>query len=77
MKITHAAVRTPTPDEVRDLRTAHFLTAEQFAEIVYAATSTVYAWEHGRRDCPLTTWELLLIYFGRAQPRTFANSASR
>jgi hypothetical protein len=62
--------KSPTPDEVRDLREASGLTAQEFAEVVYNDAPACYAWEAGRREMQPLTWEFLNVYFGRAQVRT-------
>lgn len=62
-------ITSPTPLQVEKLRNKSGLTAEAFGALVYAERNTVYSWEKGRRECPPATWELLLIYFGKAQPR--------
>jgi DNA-binding transcriptional regulator YiaG len=62
-------MKAPTPEQVIKLRKQSGLTAAAFGALVYVDGAAVYSWEAGRRGCPLTTWELLLIYFGRANPR--------
>jgi DNA-binding transcriptional regulator YiaG len=62
-------IKPPTAKQVGRLRTASGLSAEAFGQIVYVGAAAVYAWEKGRRHCPLSAWEMLLIYFGKAEPR--------
>lgn len=62
-------LKAPSAEQVQRLREQSRLTASAFGELVYVEQATVYAWEAGRRQCPLSTWELLLVYFGKAEPR--------
>lgn len=62
-------IKAPTPEQVTSLRAEFEMTAADFGEIVYAEGATVYAWESGRRQCPVLTWEVLMVYFGKAEPR--------
>lgn len=59
----------PTAQEVAKLRSEAGLSAIDFGAIVYASAGAVNSWESGRRGCPLASWELLLIFFGKASPR--------
>lgn len=59
----------PHPIEVADLRKEAGLSAADFGALVYASAGAVNSWEAGRRGCPCATWELLLIYFGKAPAR--------
>lgn len=62
-------ITSPTPAQVERLRRRSGLTAQEFGALVYVEAATVWAWEKGRRQCPPSAWELLLIYFGQAEPR--------
>jgi len=66
------SLKQPTPEQVQRLRESAGMTASEFAELVYCEAPTVYAWESGRRQCPISSWELLLIYFGKTTPRRAA-----
>ena len=65
-------IKPPTAKQVERLRSTSGLSAEAFGQIVYVGAAAVYAWEKGRRHCPLSAWEMLLIYFGKAEPRSAA-----
>lgn len=43
---------SPTPAEIRELRTALGLTQAEFGELVDSARRTVEDWEAGRRNMP-------------------------
>ena len=62
-------IKPPTAKQVESLRRRADMTAEAFGQLVYVEPATVYAWEKGRRQCPASAWELLLVYFGKAEPR--------
>jgi hypothetical protein len=66
-------VKSPAPEQVRALRQAVNFTLAQFGEVVYATARTVNSWESGHRTCPPASWELMLLYFGRAAPRRFVD----
>jgi DNA-binding transcriptional regulator YiaG len=55
----------PTPEEIRELRTAYGLTQAQFGEIVSAARRTVEDWEAGRRNMPAPKFELARLKLKR------------
>lgn len=59
----------PTPEEVKALRTEAGLTQNAFAEIARASPAALQSWEQGRKACPVNTWEVLLVYFGKVPPR--------
>lgn len=67
----------PTAQDVAALRAQHALTAVEFGRLAHVSAATVYAWETGRRACPLQPWELLQIYFGKTRPRIHYASAPR
>lgn len=68
-------IKSPTPAQVIALRKRFKMTAQEFADIVYMTQDSVYSWEAGRRQCPPAVWELLLIFFGKAQPRRYTEPA--
>jgi DNA-binding transcriptional regulator YiaG len=70
-------IKPPTARQVERLRSTSGLSAEAFGEIVYVGAPAVYSWEKGRRQCPLSAWELLLIYFGKAEPRRQAEEVEQ
>lgn len=62
-------MKHPTPQQVAQMREDARMTQREFGELVNASPAAVQSWEAGRRACPLNTWELLLIYFGKQAPR--------
>jgi DNA-binding XRE family transcriptional regulator len=67
----------PTAQEVAQLRADAGLSTHDFAQLVYASVASVQAWEAGRRQCPLPSWELLQVYFGKAPARVLGARTSR
>lgn len=53
--------RNPTPAEVAQLREDMELTQTQFGQLLYAALSTVQAWEGGTRRMPAAAWEYICL----------------
>jgi len=57
-----------TPEKIRDLRKAFFLTREELGAYVYSTARTVRSWETGDRQMPEAVWELLMIKLYNAKP---------
>lgn len=60
---------SPTPAEIRELRTAYGLTQVQFGELVDAARRTVEDWEAGKRNMPAPKFELAQLKLKRRRKK--------
>lgn len=69
MKTAKESMLSPTPAEIRELRTAHGLTQVQFGELVDAARRTVEDWEAGRRNMPAPKFELAQLKLKRRRKK--------
>jgi len=63
--------KAPTAEQVRALRNESGLSADRFGALVGVTGRGVFRWEQGDAKCPASTWELLLIGFGKIKPRRF------
>jgi len=54
-------MKTPTKDQVAQARKDAGLTQAQAAELCCVSKSAYQHWEHGRRQMPRGSWELLLM----------------
>lgn len=59
---------TPTPAEIKLLRSKHRLSQHEFGQIVYMTGRTVRNWESGERNMPQALWELMLFKLDGVQP---------
>jgi DNA-binding transcriptional regulator YiaG len=57
-------MKTPSPDTVRTLRTSLQLTQKEAADLAHVSTRAWQWWESGKREMPISTWELLVIKAG-------------
>lgn len=52
---------SPTPEQIREIRTAASLTQTEAAALVYASLRAWQNWEGDERIMPAAAWELFLI----------------
>lgn len=67
-RMKFSEITTPSPADVRGLRTKHGLTQTEAGDLVYVTLSAWQKWEGGRREMDRRTWELLLYKLGELQP---------
>jgi len=53
--------KSPSGNQVADLRHAMGLTQAEFGELVYCSAISVQSWERGVRHCPPALWEYLQL----------------
>lgn len=59
-------MKSPTPEEIKELRKAHNLRQSDVAEALHVTLRTVQFWEKGDRECSPANWELLQLKTGEA-----------
>lgn len=57
-----------TPLQIKNLRTKHRLTQDEFGQLVYQTARAVRGWELGSRNCPQALWELLQYKLDGIEP---------
>lgn len=67
-RMKFSEITTPSPADVRGLRTKHRLTQTEAGNLVYVTLSAWQKWEGGKRTMDRRTWELLLYKLGEIGP---------
>ena len=53
-------MESPTPQQIKELRTHHRLSREEFGRLVYQTPRAVTGWENDERKMAPALWELVL-----------------